>query len=480
MTLKSETYYLPDIVGKGYGRFWRDTNRYRVLKGGKGSKKSATTALNLIYRLMKYPDSNLLVVRAVFNTHRDSTFAQLKWAQEKLGVAHLWQNTVSPMEMTYKPTGQRVLFRGFDDVLKLASTTVSTGYLCWVWIEEAFEIGSETDFEKLDLSVPRGNIPPHLFKQTTLTFNPWSEAHWLKKRFFDKCQDNVNTYSTNYRCNEFLDDTDKEVFERMRETNYRRYAVAGLGEWGVAEGLIYENFEMLSFEFDEKGNIQIENGKLKVESCGALRADVTDCHAANAARNDKNDIEYWKLRHFFGLDYGYTNDPTAFIAFAVNPIAKEIYIYDEHYETRMLNSDIAEMIKRKGFAKERIRADCAEPKSNEDLRRLGISRIMPSVKGKDSILNGIAQIQEYKIFVHPKCVNTLKELSSYCWKKDKNENGVNEPEDTNNHLMDALRYAFYDVKYFRPTSPSESKNTPTSEEKYIKKHGLKIEDIGFR
>ena len=95
--------HLPDIIGGGYGDYWRDTNRYRVLKGGKGSKKSATTALNYIYRLMKYPESNLLVVRGVMNTHRDSTFAQLKWAQEKLGVSHLWQNTVSPMEMTYKP-----------------------------------------------------------------------------------------------------------------------------------------------------------------------------------------------------------------------------------------------------------------------------------------------------------------------------------------------------------------------------------------
>ena len=183
--LKSDVYYLPNIVGRGYGSFWRDKRRYRVLKGGKGSKKSATTALNFIYRIMKYPKSNLLVVRAVFNTHRDSTFAQLKWAQERLGVSHLWQNTVSPMGLLYKPTGQRILFRGFDDVLKLASTTVSYGYLCWVWIEEAFEIGNEKDFEKLDLSVPRGNVPHELFKQTTLTFNPWSENHWLKKRFFD-------------------------------------------------------------------------------------------------------------------------------------------------------------------------------------------------------------------------------------------------------------------------------------------------------
>ena len=97
---------------------------------------------------MKYPDSNLLVVRQVMNTHRDSTFAQLKWAQERLEVSHLWKNNVSPMEMTYIPTGQKIIFRGFDDVLKLASTTVSKGYLCWVWIEEAFELADENDFDR--------------------------------------------------------------------------------------------------------------------------------------------------------------------------------------------------------------------------------------------------------------------------------------------------------------------------------------------
>ncbi len=445
--MKSRAYHLPDIVGKGYGDFWYDRSRYRVLKGGKGSKKSATTALNMIYRIMKYPDSNLLVVRAVFNTHRDSTFAQLRWAQERLGVSHLWQNTVSHMEMTYLPTGQKILFRGFDDVLKLASTTVSTGYLCWVWVEEAFEIASEEDFEKLDLSVPRGNVPDHLFKQTTLTFNPWSEKHWLKKRFFDRASESVSTYTTNYLCNEFLDSTDKEVFERLKTTNYRRYTVAGLGCWGVAEGLVYDNFESKSFDKNQLG-----------------KADGTE----------------WQYRSFFGLDYGYTNDPTAFIAFAVNPISKEIYIYDEFYKQKMLNSDIAEAIKQKGFSKERIRADSAEPKSNADLRRLGISRIMPSIKGRDSVLNGIAQIQEYKIYVHPSCVNAFAELSSYCWKKDKNENGHNEPEDKNNHLMDALRYAFCDVKYFNPVNPKTQKRKSLDGEYFIKNRGLNPNDIGFK
>ena len=443
--------YLPDLVGGGYGDFWRCEKRYRVLKGGKGSKKSTTTALNLIYRIMKHPQSNLLVVRAVFNTHKDSTFAQLKWAQEKLGVSHLWQNNVNPLEMTYTPTGQKVLFRGFDDVLKLASTTVPKGYLCWVWIEEAFEIKSEADFTKLDLSVPRGAIPDGLFKQTTLTFNPWSQEHWLKKRFFDTPQDNVATYSTNYLCNEFLDETDRAVFERMKEESPRKYQVAGLGDWGISEGLIYERWEVLDFDHRRLGNGFDSQGKA---------IDLS-----------------WQYAAFFGLDYGYTNDPTAFIAFKANPITKEIYIFDEHYGHKMLNSDIAEMITRKGYAKERIRADAAEPKSNDDLRRLGIGRVQGSVKGRDSVINGITALQEYKIYVHPTCTNTIAELSAYCFKKDKNENGINEPEDSNNHLMDAMRYAFYDVRFFIPQNPRD-RVRPTAEQYYDMRHGT-IENTDF-
>ncbi|MDD2417506.1 MAG: PBSX family phage terminase large subunit [Oscillospiraceae bacterium] len=409
---------LAEVVGRGYREFWDCRLRYRVVKGGKASKKSTTAALWFIVQLMKYPKSNLLVVRNVFNTHYNSTYAQLKWAIKRLGVGDYWKATVSPLELRYLPTGQRIIFRGFDDVLKLASTTVENGYLCWVWVEEAFEIASQADFEKLDLSVPRGEIPPPLFKQTTLTFNPWNESHWLKKRFFDTKSPDVLALTTNYKCNEFLDETDLCVYTRLQIENPRRYAVAGLGEWGVSEGLVYERWEIAEFD------------------------------VLSITRNESPDA--WKYRHIFGLDYGYTNDPTAFIAMAVNPVDKVLYIYDEHYETRMLNDAIAAMITAKGFCKERIRVDSAEPKSNEDLRRLGITRILPARKGRDSVLNGIAKLQEYRMIVHPSCSHTAAELSSYRWKKSAEDQAQNRPEDQNNHLMDAMRYAMEDILFFRP------------------------------
>ncbi len=417
---------ISEIIGGGYDEFWNCTARYRVLKGGKASKKSTTTALNSIYRLMKYPQSNLLVVRRVMNTHRDSTFAQLSWAQKRLGVEHLWNNTVSPMEMCFLPTGQKILFRGFDDVLKLASATVPSGVLNFVWIEEAFEIERESDFDKLDLSVPRGKTPQGLFKQTTLTFNPWSASHWLKKRFFDKAAPDAATFSTNYKCNEFLDGTDLSVFSRMEKNDRRKYEVAGLGNWGISEGLVFENWQ----------------------------SGIPDI--------PKNELYMWK--DFFGLDYGYSSDPTAFVAFKVNPVKRMIFIYDEFYKRRMLNRDIANEIIRKGYAKERIRADCAEPKSNEDLRRMGISRICPSQKGRDSILHGIAEISEYRMFVSPACENMLRELSNYVYDTKPGVSGQILPADRENHLCDALRYAFCDVKFFKPELSGEVQSPPMKPE----------------
>ena len=153
--------YLPDIVGGGYGDFWRFKGRYRVCKGSRASKKSKTAALWFIYSMMKYPGANLLVVRKIFRTLKDSCFTELKWAIQRLGVTEFWDIKESPLEMTYIPTGQKIYFRGLDDPLKVTSITVEVGALCWLWIEEAYEIDSESDFDTLDESI-RGRVPEGL------------------------------------------------------------------------------------------------------------------------------------------------------------------------------------------------------------------------------------------------------------------------------------------------------------------------------
>jgi len=241
MAKAKTTINLPDVVGAGYGSFWSDRHRYRVLKGGRASKKSTTTALWFITNLMKYKDANALVVRQVYNTHKDSTFAMLKWAATRLGVYHLWQFKETPLECIYKPTGQKILFRGFDDVFKLTSITVAKGVLCWVWCEEAYEIQDEEEFRVLDETI-RGEVPDGLWKQITLTYNPWVSSHWTKDRFFDSTDPDAFTLTTTYRCNEWLDDADRKLIEDTAVTNPDRYRVIGLGEYGIPGGAFFGEF----------------------------------------------------------------------------------------------------------------------------------------------------------------------------------------------------------------------------------------------
>ena len=133
MKSKQVRINIAKVVGRGYKDFWNCTKRYRVCKGSRGSEKSTTTALWIIYKMMRMPLANTLVVRRVFNTHKDSTWTQLKWASHVLGVAHLWNFSKSPLEATYLPTGQKILFRGLDDPMSITSITVEHGYLCWAW-----------------------------------------------------------------------------------------------------------------------------------------------------------------------------------------------------------------------------------------------------------------------------------------------------------------------------------------------------------
>ena len=197
---------------------------------------------------MQHPDANLLVVRKTGRTLQDSCYRELKWAIHRLGVERWWRCNLSPLEITYIPTGQKIYFRGLDDPLKVTSITVDTGALCWLWIEEAYEITKESDFDILDESI-RGQTPPGLWKQITLSFNPWNEKHWIKKRFFDAPPSpDILAMTTNYMCNEWLDDADRRLFEDMKVNRPQRYRVAGLGEWGIVDGLIYEDWREEPFD----------------------------------------------------------------------------------------------------------------------------------------------------------------------------------------------------------------------------------------
>lgn len=403
---------LPKLVGRGYGSFWRFKGRYRVVKGSRASKKSKTMALWCITKLIEYPQANLLVVRKVFRTLKDSCFTDLKWAMERLGVRDKWEIKESPLEMTYAPTGQKILFRGLDDPLKITSITVEHGCLCWLWIEEAYEISNETEFDMLNESI-RGAMPEEtgLFKQITLTLNPWNEHHWIKHRFFDTSSSNTLSITTNYMCNEWLDDNDKKLFEDMKKSNPRRYQVAGLGEWGIVDGLVYENWEERLFDINEVKKMP-------------------------------------SVQSAFGLDYGYTNDPSTLFCGLVDTTGKTIWVFDEMYRRGMSNEAIADEVIKMGYAKEHIRADASEPKSNDRLRKLGLQRLTPAIKGPDSIRNGIDFIQGYHLIIHPKCVNFITEISNYTWDVDKKTGEkINVPIDDFNHLMDAMRYALEPLSF---------------------------------
>lgn len=394
--------HLPSIVGKHYGEFWRFKGRYKAVKGSRASKKSSTQSLKVITEIIENPNVNWLVVRKVERTLRDSCYAQLKWAIHRLKVDNFFKCSTSPLEITYKPTGQKILFRGLDDPLKVTSITVEVGSLCRLWIEEAYEITSEDAFDRLDESI-RGQLPKGMYHQVVLTFNPWSDRHWLKKRFFDEPSKNVLAMTTNYMCNEFLSEADLVLFEEMKK-NPRRYRTAGLGEWGIVEGLVYENWEERVFDVHEI----------------SIRPSV---------------------RSAFGMDFGYVNDPSTLFCGLVDTVAREIYVFDEMYEKGMSNEDIKERVSEMGYSKERIKADSAEPKSIAYLRKAGLTRIRAAKKGPDSIRAGISIIQDYKIIIHPRCVNFITEISNYTWDKDKFGNAINKPIDDFNHLMDAMRYA---------------------------------------
>ena len=391
---------LSDVVGKGYADFWQASQRYRVVKGSRASKKSTTAAMWYIVNMMAKPAANLLVVRRYGRTLKDSCFAQLRWAIDRLGVSQFWRATTNPMELTYEPTGQKILFRGLDDGLKVTSITVAKGVLCWVWIDEAYEI-REDDFNKLDMSI-RGRMPAGLRPQVTLTFNPWSDRSWLKSRFFDRPSPNIFAATTTYRCNEWLSEEDKAIFADMEKNNPRRYAIEGNGEWGVSKGLIFVRVSVE--EFDPMPWIRAR-----------------------------------QVQAAWGLDFGFT-DPTVILLLLVDEEHRKVYVWKEWTATGCTNAEIAEGAKGMGIVHEKLMCDSAEPKSIMELRRCGINAVA-AYKGPDSVQGGIRTMQGYEWVIHPSCTFTAHDFFNYTWKIDRSGQPTDTPEHEFSHAPDAARYA---------------------------------------
>lgn len=330
-------------------------------------------------------------------------YSDLQWAIHRLYLDDYFQCTVSPMEIKYKPTGQKILFRGFDDPLKITSISVDKGVLCFVWIEEAYELQNEDDFNKLDLSI-RGEVPDGYFKQITLTFNPWSDTHWLKRRFFDVQKDNIFAKTTTWECNEWLDEADREIFLDMKANNPDRYRVEGLGDWGITEGQIFKNLEIREISDEEIAQFdEIYNG----------------------------------------VDWGTSPDPYAFVRCALEKDV--LYIFDEYTVKNASNKSTAEWIIAHGYDDRIITCDRNEKKSVNDYKDLGLPA-RAAQKGPGSREYSYKWLTSLKkIVIDPvRCKVGTGEFSAYHHEKDKQGNFIPGYPDGEDHVIDATRYALED------------------------------------
>lgn len=371
-----------------------DQSRYQILWGGAGSGKSHIVARKILYRLLKenHVKHNFLVIRKVDRTIKRSVFTLIRNIISRWRLTSEFDVNLTDKTITYKPTGSQIMFSGLDDVEKLKSIEGVTS----IWCEEATELTQE-DFEQLDLRL-RGDHG--CLKQIILTLNPISEQHWIKRIFFDDPIQGTFTLKTTYLDNSFIDDEYKMVMENKKKTNPRYYNIYALGNWGTAEGLVFNRVTQRLIRPEEiEGLICVQ-----------------------------------------GLDYGYTNDPTAFHQSYVDMEARKIYVYDGFYEKGLSNAQIASRIKDLLAHKHKTIADSSEPKSNDYIRSKGVM-IEGAAKGKDSINAGIDFILEFEIIVNAHLVEFMTEFNNYAWATDKDGKVTNKPCDDFNHFIDALRYS---------------------------------------
>ena len=378
--------------------------RYIVMKGSAGSGKSVDTAMMYILRLLQDKGRNLVCIRKSDITNRDSTYAELTGAVYRMFGAQAdkyWDIKQSPLQLTCKANGNKIIFRGVNDEKqreKLKSITFQKGKLTDVWIEEATEI-TQADFEIIDDRL-RGELPPGQFYQIRLTFNPVNKNHWIKKVFFDIPDENVLTHHSTYLTNRFIDDAYRARMERRKVVDPEGYQIYGLGEWGEIGGLILQNWE--------------------VKEISQNPADYDD--------------------FAIGQDFGFNH------ANAVLPVGYkdgDLYITKEIYEFEKDTSELIALAEEMEIPKNReMWCDSAEPDRIKMWKKAGFR-----AKGVDkggsagSVKAQIDWLKQRKIYVHPSCTNTIKELQQWKWKKDeKTGEYYDEPVSFQDDAMAALRY----------------------------------------
>ena len=381
--------------------------RYRILKGSAGSGKSVNIAQDYIVKLsdMRYRGANLLVVRKVDETNRDSTYAELCSAVYRLfgeNAESFWRISASPLSLTCLITGNRIIFRGMKDTgqrEKVKSINFKNGKLTWIWIEEATELLAD-DIEILDDRL-RGRLPDGLFYQITMTFNPVSATHWIKAKYFDRADPDVLAHHSTYRDNRFIDEAYYRRMERRKIEDPEGYRVYGLGEWGELGGLILSNYEVHDFD----------------------------------TRREAFDAFY------YGQDFGY-NHANAILG--VGSRDGELYICGELYCFEKDTTEIIALAAEKKLDKTvEMFCDSAEPDRIKMWSRAGY-HAKPVNKGgaAGSVKAQIDYLKGRKIHIHPSCVNTLKEIGMWKWKKD-TATGlyIDEPVEFADDAMAALRYS---------------------------------------
>lgn len=373
------------------------SNFTEIWFGGAASGKSHGVVQKVVLKALKqwkYP-RKILFLRKVGTSVKESIFEDVIIRLSEWKILPFCKVNKSNYEITL-PNGSVFLFKGMDNPEKIKSIKG----LSDVVMEEATEFNQE-DYEQLTLRVRE---PKHKDRQIYLMFNPVSKANWVYKYFFELTQPDTVIYQSNYKDNRFIDARTKANIERFKLTNPAWYRIYALGEFATLDKLIYPNYEK--------------------------------------RRLDPNSKELKDLPDLFGLDFGYTNDPSAFIRLKVDEANKTIYFIEEFTEVGLLNNQIADAIKSMGYEKELITADAAEKKSIDELIREGIRRVKPAKKGPDSIIQGIQFLQQFKFVIDDRCFKLIEELENYTWIKDKKTSEyINKPVDMFNHILDAVRYA---------------------------------------